>query len=166
MELTLPARAESLAIVRDALRAVGNVLAIDEQQLADICLAVTEACTNVVLHAYPDGFEGSLDVTVWGCGPDIARAESNGNDGQRPDAEDEGAEEELTVVVGDCGQGTEEPTNTPGLGLGLRLISALSKSAHVTRNDDGRTEVEMTFALAATSDSSARSLSNTAPAPR
>jgi anti-sigma regulatory factor (Ser/Thr protein kinase) len=130
MELTLPARAESLAIVRDTLRALGGALSIDDQKLADICLAATEACTNVVLHAYPDDEEGPLGIVV--CGDHHDR-------------------EELTITVSDCGQGTHEPPRTPGLGLGLRLISALTKSARVTRDDDGRTEVEMIFSLAASS---------------
>ena len=165
MELTLPARAESLAIVRDALRALGSVLAIEQQQLADICLAVTEACTNVVLHAYPDGREGSLDVIVLACGRVQAQSESGSTEDAGAVALGDVSEDELTVIVGDCGQGTDEPPRTPGLGLGLRLISALTKSARV-RNDDGRTEVEMIFSLAASSGPSTRALSNATAAPR
>jgi serine/threonine-protein kinase RsbW len=178
MELTLPARAESLAIVRDALRALGSVLALDEQRLADICLAVTEACTNVVLHAYPDD-DGPLDVIVWACSPaeagreeaaraDIASggAEAAVGELDRTTGTREVAEDELTVIVGDCGRGTHEPPRTPGLGLGLRLISALTKSARVVSNDEGRTEVEMIFSLAASSASSTPSLARATAAPR
>jgi two-component sensor histidine kinase len=149
MELTLPARAESLAIVRDALRSLGAALAVDEQRLADICLAVTEACTNVVLHAYPDGLEGPLDILVWGG------AEQNGRTAPSPDGAEQRApaHDELTIVVGDCGRGTHLPPSTPGLGLGLRLISALTTSAHVSSVGDARTEVQMTFSLAANSES-------------
>jgi len=161
MELTLPARAESLAIVRDALRALGGVLALEQQLLADICLAVTEACTNVVLHAYPDGEDGPLEILVWNGGP------REGGDDPAAHARDvERAEDELTVVVGDCGRGTHAPASTPGLGLGLRLISALTKSARVSSSDEGRTEVEMTFSLAASSPSSALSMSNATASPR
>jgi two-component sensor histidine kinase len=170
MELTLAARAESLAIVRDALRSLGGALAIGEQKLADICLAVTEACTNVVLHAYPDGNEGPLDVVVWGCGPAEVHAGLQTLDGEREDESDcadedssdtgsprsigaNGDARELTVIVSDCGLGTQEPPRTPGLGLGLQLISALTESARVVRNDDGYTVVEMVFSLAAGSPS-------------
>ncbi len=163
MELTLPARAESLAIVRDALRALGGVLALEQQLLADICLAVTEACTNVVLHAYPDGEDGPLEILVWNGGPREGVGDASQEE-HLPGAEP--AEDELTVVVGDCGRGTHAPASTPGLGLGLRLISALTKSARVSSNEAGRTEVQMTFALAASSPSETISMSNATAAPR
>jgi serine/threonine-protein kinase RsbW len=178
MELTLPARAESLAIVRDALRALGRALALDEQRLADICLAVTEACTNVVLHAYADE-QGPLDVVVWTCaahevprinaiGAEDACVEEDSRGPEPPGAPGDAraAEDELTVIVGDWGRGTHEPPRTPGLGLGLRLISALTKSARVMSSDEGHTEVEMTFSLAATTVSPSESLARATAAPR
>jgi two-component sensor histidine kinase len=116
MELTLPARAESLAIVREALRALGGVLGIDGQTLADISLAVTEACTNVVVHAYPQGSDGPLDVVVWLGSPNAgatrpvgARVAENQVFSRTADptkngpaeAESALASRELTVVVRD-----------------------------------------------------------------
>src|ERR1035441_9776357 len=62
MELALPARAANIAVVRHAFGALGEAFAVDEQILSNIRLAVTEACTNVVVHAYPDGDEGPLEV--------------------------------------------------------------------------------------------------------
>src|SRR5512133_693436 len=59
LEITLPARAENVAVVRHAVGGLGDVLDVHEQTLSDIKLAVTEACTNVVVHAYPDG-EGPM----------------------------------------------------------------------------------------------------------
>ena len=61
LELTLPARAENVAVVRHAFGGLGDVLDVPDQTLSDIKLAVTEACTNVVVHAYPDR-EGELGV--------------------------------------------------------------------------------------------------------
>ena len=62
MELALPARAANIAVVRHAFGALGEAFAVDEETLSNIRLAVTEACTNVVVHAYPDGQEGPLEV--------------------------------------------------------------------------------------------------------
>src|SRR5205823_8782111 len=66
LEITLPARAENVAVVRHAVGGLGEVLEVDDQTLSDIKLAVTEACTNVVVHAYPDaegpmGLRASID---------------------------------------------------------------------------------------------------------
>jgi anti-sigma regulatory factor (Ser/Thr protein kinase) len=127
MELALPARAANIAVVRHALGAFGEALAVDQQTLADIRLAVTEACTNVVVHAYPDGHEGSLEVFATLL------------------------EEELIVVVRDEGRGIGPRADSPGLGLGLPLIASLTGSVLLGRDDDERTEVRMTFPLSPTS---------------
>jgi anti-sigma regulatory factor (Ser/Thr protein kinase) len=62
IQLVLGARAENIAIVRHAFGALDDAYDIDAQTLSDIRLAVTEACTNVVVHAYPDGREGPMEV--------------------------------------------------------------------------------------------------------
>jgi anti-sigma regulatory factor (Ser/Thr protein kinase) len=61
LEITLPARAENVAVVRHAVGGLGEVLEVDDQMLSDIKLAVTEACTNVVVHAYPQA-EGPMGL--------------------------------------------------------------------------------------------------------
>jgi serine/threonine-protein kinase RsbW len=123
IELTMPARAENVAIVRHAIGALGEAIAIDAQTLSDIRLAVTEACTNVVVHAYPDGSEGPLEVMATLGG------------------------EELTVVVRDEGKGIAARTDSPGLGLGLPLIASLAERVELGHDEQARTEVRMTFSL-------------------
>jgi serine/threonine-protein kinase RsbW len=123
VELLLHARAENVAIVRHALGALGEVLEVDEQKLSDIRLAVTEACTNVVVHAYPDGQEGPLEVLATLLG------------------------DELLVVVRDEGQGIAPRPDSPGLGLGLPLIASLAESVQLGHDARERTEVRMTFSL-------------------
>jgi serine/threonine-protein kinase RsbW len=123
IELALPARAENIAIVRHAFGALGEAYGLDQQTLSDLRLAVTEACTNVVVHAYPDGQEGPLEV--WA---------SIG-------------EEQLTVVVRDRGKGIAPRPDSPGLGLGLPLIASLADTVQLGRDDSGHTEVRMGFAL-------------------
>jgi serine/threonine-protein kinase RsbW len=123
MQLALPARAENIAIVRHAFGALGDVYAFDAQILSDIRLAVTEACTNVVVHAYPDGAEGPMEVLATLLG------------------------DELTVIVRDEGRGIGPRPDSPGLGLGLPLIASLTESVELGRDSEERTEVRMTFSL-------------------
>src|SRR3954463_5699460 len=63
IELTLPARAENVAVVRHAIGGLGEALDLDPQTLSDVKLAVTEACTNVVVHAY-EGGDGPMQVSA------------------------------------------------------------------------------------------------------
>jgi serine/threonine-protein kinase RsbW len=122
LELVLPARPENVAVVRHALGGFGDAFDISDQALADIKLAVTEACTNVVVHAYPDG-EGPLGISAWM------------------------QDERLTVVVHDEGRGMLPRPDSPGLGLGLPLIATLAESLELGTGTDERTEVRMTFVL-------------------
>ena len=55
IRLTLPARPENVAVVRHVLGALAEALALPARVTEDMRLAVTEACTNVVRHAYDDG---------------------------------------------------------------------------------------------------------------
>lgn len=123
IELALPARAENVAIVRHALGALGETYDLSEQMLSDLRLAVTEACTNVVLHAYPDGAEGPLEV----------RASIS--------------DEQLTVLVRDHGTGIAPRPDSPGLGLGLPLIASLADTVQLGHDEEGHTEVRMGFSL-------------------
>ena len=60
--LRLPARPEGVGVVRQALAGVADALDFDASVLADMKMAVTEACTNVVVHAYEE--EGTLEVEM------------------------------------------------------------------------------------------------------
>jgi anti-sigma regulatory factor (Ser/Thr protein kinase) len=122
LELKLPARAENVAVVRHAFGGLGEALDVDDQTLSDIKLAVTEACTNVVIHAY-NGDDGPLEV----------------------DATVE--ERRLTIVVRDRGIGIVPRADSPGLGLGLPLIATLAESLELGKDAEDHTEVRMTFRL-------------------
>ena len=122
LELKLPARAENVAVVRHAFGGFAEVLTVDEQTLADIKLAVTEACTNVVIHAYDDE-SGSLEV-----------------DATIDDTR-------LTVVIRDSGRGIVPRPDSPGLGLGLPLIATLAETLELGKDRADNTEVRMTFRL-------------------
>jgi anti-sigma regulatory factor (Ser/Thr protein kinase) len=123
VRLELPARPEGVGVVRQALVGVADGLAIDASVLADAKMAVTEACTNAVVHAYDDS-TGHLEVEMLAD------------------------EEALTVVVRDRGAGIQPRPNRTGstaLGLGLPLIAALSDAFEVRGGPGAGTEVRMTF---------------------
>lgn len=62
VKLTIPAKAEYITLVRLALSGLSHLRPLDEETLGDLKLAVTEACSNSVRHAYRDGRQGSVDV--------------------------------------------------------------------------------------------------------
>ncbi|HWT25604.1 MAG TPA: ATP-binding protein [Solirubrobacteraceae bacterium] len=103
IRLTLAARPENIAVVRHVVAALADALALPGAVVDDMRLAVTEACTNVVRHAYGERV-GSIDVAV------------------RPERET------LEIVVADAGRGMGPSPDTEGPGLGLPLIKALADS--------------------------------------
>jgi serine/threonine-protein kinase RsbW len=123
VELVLPAEAESVALARQMVRGVVDALGWSEESRMDISIAVTEACTNVVMHAYPVG-GGEYQVLAW--------AEP----------------ERLRVTVRDHGQGISPrvSSSAAGLGLGMPLMLAIGDEvAFASGGPDGATEVRFTF---------------------
>ena len=113
--------------MRHALGGLGDALDLDPEAISDVKLAVTEACTNVVLHAYTDG-EGDLEVTA--------------------DVTGDGS---IAIAVRDAGRGMVPRPDSPGLGLGLPLIASLAEQLEVGGDTGAATEVRMVFRLAAES---------------
>jgi serine/threonine-protein kinase RsbW len=62
VRLTIPAKAEYITLVRLALSGLSQLRPLDDETLGDLKLAVTEACSNSVRHAYRDGREGAVQV--------------------------------------------------------------------------------------------------------
>jgi len=123
VRLTMPARAEGVGVVRQALAGMADALAFNAAVVADMKMAVTEACTNVVVHAY-EGDEGTLEVEMLAD------------------------ESTLTIVVRDWGTGIQprpQRREAPALGLGLPLIAALSDSFELRGSTNSGAEVRMTF---------------------
>ncbi len=122
VELLLPAEPESVPLARQMVRGIVDALGWSESSRSDISIAVTEACTNAVLHAYPDEAEGDFEVRAWA---------SPGR---------------LVVAVRDRGRGIVPTVTSPAAGLGLGLPLMLAISDEVTfSSDDGVTEVQMSF---------------------
>lgn len=123
LRLGLENRAENVALVRQALGGMGGAVRLDGALLADVKTAVSEACNNVVVHAY-GGERGPMDVYV--C----------------PDGH------VLTVVVRDRGEGIQpRPPETESAmqGVGLSLIQALTKTVEFGGGEGEGTEVRMIF---------------------
>jgi serine/threonine-protein kinase RsbW len=119
LELRLDATPAAVARARAEVARFADNYAIDEP--VDISLAVSEAVTNVVLHAYRDGRAGSVRVVA--C--------------MRP--------LELVVVVRDYGCGMKPHPGSPGAGLGLSIIGAATSEMRVERPDDGGTRIRLRF---------------------
>jgi serine/threonine-protein kinase RsbW len=109
LRLTLPATAENVIVVRQAVAGLAEALGLSGSRVSDLKTVVTEACNNVVLHAY-EGEPGPLEVTA------------------------EPRSGELEVRVSDHGKGFRPRANEgdPSLGLGLPLIAALSDSFEIS----------------------------------
>jgi anti-sigma regulatory factor (Ser/Thr protein kinase) len=126
VRLSLPARARNIAVVRRALEAIAEELALPGRLVEDMRLAVTEACTNVVRHAYRGSEaddQNALRVEL--------RPQRRG----------------MLVVVEDRGHGVGPSPDTGGPGFGLPLIAALTEDLEITSGGHRRgTRVAMSFA--------------------
>jgi serine/threonine-protein kinase RsbW len=124
VRLTIPSRAENVAVVRHTVAGLAEAMGMEEGHVADLKTIVTEACMNVVVHAYDE--EGPLEVLA---GPDGGG---------------------LTVTVRDYGRGIRPrpAVDEDSLRLGLPLIAALSSSFEIRGTPDTGTEVRMHMTLA------------------
>ena len=128
VRLSLPAHARNIAVVRRALEAIAEELALPRRLIEDMRLAVTEACTNVVRHAYEDDErEYASDMRV-----DLLPSEHG-----------------MEVIVEDRGRGLGPSPDAQGPGLGLPLIAALTSALEVSHGPDARgSRIVMSFAPA------------------
>jgi serine/threonine-protein kinase RsbW len=122
VKLTLPARPENVSVIRHVLGAFAEALRLPDDLVEDLRLAVTEACTNVVRHAYPPDLPGPVEISI------------------RP------MDEQVSVVVGDHGRGIGASSDTTGPGLGLPLIAAIADEVELQPVPGGGSRVVMTFA--------------------
>lgn len=114
----------AVTAARHAVLAFARRAGASPRTCEDLALAISEAVANVVVHGYVDAVEpGPLEV----------RATA--------------AAEQLHVVVADAGRGLRPRTDSPGLGMGLALMSEVSQRCEVCERPGGGVELHMTFAL-------------------
>ncbi len=118
-EARIPGTPLGVRVLRREMARMAEQCGMDAEGIADVRLAVTEAATNAVMHAYADT-EGDVRVTA---------AMGNG---------------ELAIVIADAGPGLVDRDDSPGLGVGLAVIARVSDQLRIV-SDSGGTEVHMTF---------------------
>ncbi len=123
VRLNLTADAERVVLVRAVVGSVAQTIGLCDADVHDVRLAVTEACTNVVRHAYGDT-PGRLDV-----------AASVAPDG-------------LHVTITDEGCGLRPRVDRDAGGLGLPLMAALAARVEFGETDGRGTTVRLSFATA------------------
>jgi serine/threonine-protein kinase RsbW len=120
VRLRIPARAEYIALCRLALTGLARFRPLSQELVEDLKLALTEACTNSVRHAYRDGGQGAVEI-VYELYPD-----------------------RLVIEVTDEGAGFEP--GEPGIagdglaegGLGISIIRSIADELEVGRQPGGR----------------------------
>jgi anti-sigma regulatory factor (Ser/Thr protein kinase) len=122
VEATFPAVAASVPLIRSAVTAAALDAGATPQQIDAARLAVTEAATNVVLHAY-DATAGSIHVSV------------------------SVIDDELQIVISDDGFGIRPRTDSPGIGAGMAIIARSCTRLEVGKSESGGSRLLMRFAL-------------------
>ena len=120
VRLTIPAKPEYITLSRLALAGLSRVRNLGDDTLADLKLALTEACSNSVRHAYGGG-DGHVDISF------------------------ELLEDRLIVEVADGGSGFEpdelSPKGSEELsegGLGIAIIHSIADEVEIGHGPDGK----------------------------
>jgi serine/threonine-protein kinase RsbW len=96
VRLTIPAKAEYITLCRLALTGLARVRTLSDETLADLKLALTEACSNSVRHAYSSDEDGHVEIS-YELGPDrLAIEVVDDGEGFDPDGDGDGDGGELT----------------------------------------------------------------------
>jgi serine/threonine-protein kinase RsbW len=121
VRLTIPARAEYITLCRLALTGIARVRDLSEEVLADLKLALTEAASNSVRHAYSgDDSAGVVEISYE----------------LRPDR--------LVIEVTDEGEGFDpaeavgRPEELSEGGLGIAIIRAIADDVEISKQPGGK----------------------------
>jgi serine/threonine-protein kinase RsbW len=126
--LRLPAEPGNVSVIREAIGSHAGEFGLEETVIADLKTVVSEACANVVLHAYPpDAQERPLEVEMGKT------------------------ERAVSVVIRDKGGGIRplSQPKPPSLRLGLQLIGAIAGCFQIRSGRGRGTELAIELPLAA-----------------
>ena len=115
----------SVPALRGAVAEFVIAAGVREPLLTSVKLAVSEAVTNAVLHAYVGAVRpGAVRVAAWL------------------------EKDSLLVEVSDDGAGMMPRLDSPGLGVGLPFIADTADTLDIGSSPRGGAQLRMTFALA------------------
>jgi serine/threonine-protein kinase RsbW len=121
IRLRIPAKAEYITLCRLALTGISRLRPFGDETLADLKLALTEACSNSVRHAYAGG-DGSVHIRY------------------------ELHDDRLVIEVADDGEGFDPAQSaeagddddlTEG-GLGIAIIRSIADDVEIGAGEGGR----------------------------
>ena len=129
-QLKIPSQSDNLAIIRDVVAKVASRIGFDTDEASKIELAVDEACTNVIKHAYANNSNQMIEVSI------------------KVD------QKKLIIIVADKGKGfNPEKIKLPDLnksikegrkgGLGLCLIRTLMDKVEFEIKPGSKNQVKM-----------------------
>jgi serine/threonine-protein kinase RsbW len=119
VSLVIPARAEYIALGRLALSGLLRPLAVEPEVIADMKLALTEACSNSIRHAYEGGRNGAVEIRYELAVDRLAVEVSDDGDGFDPEI--------LEIEPGELDEG----------GLGIAIIRALTDDLSIGPRSGG-----------------------------
>jgi anti-anti-sigma factor len=116
LRLWFAARADQLAVVREAMRSWLAGAGVDPGDGEIVVLAAGELCANAVEHAYPAGSDAAVEISL---------------------AREPGGE--LALVVRDRGRWRPPPEDPGNRGRGLGIVRALMHAVDIDEGRDGTT---------------------------
>jgi len=119
VRLTIPARAEYITLGRLALTGISRLASFPDELLADLKLALTEAASNSVRHAYGEGGEGVVEIVYVLTDGELAIEVTDEGEGFEPPAE------------------SGEPDAMTEGGLGIAIIRAIADELELGPKPDG-----------------------------
>jgi len=119
--LTIPAKPEYITLGRLALTGLAGLRPLSPEVLGDLKLALTEACSNSVRHAYSDGREGLVEICYELHSDRLVVEVADDGEGFDPSVLDQNGDDDLSEG-----------------GLGIALIRALADELELGDRDQGR----------------------------